>query len=209
MRTFSSSATRVLLSVVAIAAAFVLGGVLLEVAADDPREPIELASVPDPDAARGAGTGFREIDAARVDRLDPDRSTTTLAGAAAPVTDGRAQTGPTATGEPTTTPDRAPTRDRPAPSPGPAPTTPSAPTPTVTLPPATSPTVTLPPVVVPTVSLPPVSLPPVTLPPVDPTQPPVTVTVPPVSLPPVDPSIPPITVPPLTLPPIFGTSGSS
>lgn len=186
---------RTTLTIVAVGAAFILGTIVLRVASDDLREPIELAAVPDAEAAQGTGDGFHEVEGTRVDRVGPsdgpagpagDRSSTN--GGATPTTRGAA--GPTTSAAPTT------------PEPG------STGGPRVTVPPVPTPSVTIPAVTTPPVTLPPVSLPPLTLPPVSPPPPPVsipTVSLPPVSLPGVDPSLP-ITVPtlpPVSLPPLF------
>jgi hypothetical protein len=180
-------------SLVVLAIAFVLGAVVLHVAGSDPRGPIELAAVPDVDAAQGTGDGFHEVDGVRVERMQR----ATGAGADAFGTDDAADPAPSssgatgATGGPSSTgagaggsaTDNEP-RGR-----SPVATSPDAPTDsTPTTAPALPGAPVLPPLTTPPVTLPPVTLPGVTLPPVV-GEPPLTI-----------PTVPGVTLPKVTVP---------
>lgn len=203
-------AGRTTIAVVALGIAFVLGAVVLRTATTSLPGPIDLAAVPDADAARGDDVGFRLIDGARAtgfgtggggaddpagERVGGDPATSP---AEAPGSEPLGAEPATGDGAPA--PGGAATTTRPS---GPAATpsappvigTPTTPSPTVVLPPAL--TGPLPPT--PTVTVPAVTLPPVTIPGVDPTPPP-TITVPVVTVPAVT---VPTTLPPLPISP-FG-----
>lgn len=187
MGTRITRAGRATIAVVALGIAFVLGAVVLGTATTSLPGPIDLAAVPDPDAARGEDVGFRLVDGAGATSFgDTGGSGTSIAEARGPELSGPDPT--TGGGVPASAPGGATTTTRPSrpprtPSPIPTIGTPTTPSPTIALP--SVPTDPLP--TTPTVTVPDVSLPPVTIPGVDPT------TVPTIS-------VPVITVPAVTLP---------